>query len=109
MTTTTQTRLLKEALDAVDYPADKEQLLAEAESAGAGPKTVRALRSIPLETYQNFAEVSAAVPIDDDPNPQSESDRAQQHRHHTKDGLAASEREVPSNPIVAELGENRGS
>ncbi|MEE4025319.1 DUF2795 domain-containing protein [Gordonia sp. PKS22-38] len=109
MTTTTRTRVLKEALDAVDYPADKEQLLAEAERAGAGPHTIRALRSIPLETYQNFAEVSAAVPVDDTTAEQSASDKAQQHRHHTMDGLAAGEREVPVNPIVDELGENRGS
>jgi hypothetical protein len=102
---TDKTRL-KQALNDVDYPADKEQLVQHATDNGADTDTVKALRSIPPESYGTFAEVRAAVPIT---SGESDSEKAKQHRQNTKGGLSEKMVETPNNPIVEELGENRGS
>ena len=48
----------------VDYPADKEVLVAAAERAGAPEGVVRSLRAIPPVEYRNRAEVVRSVPVD---------------------------------------------
>lgn len=97
---------LKNALTDVDYPADKAQLIDHANANDADAETVGALRSIPPESYANFGDVRAAVPI---ASGESESEKAKQHRQHTKGGLSETQVATPDNPIVEELGENRGS
>jgi hypothetical protein len=87
---TTRDRLHK-CLNDVDFPADKDGLLAAAERNGCDDETVRALRAIPPESYANIAQVAASVTIDDDAAP------------------TEAERNAPGSPIVEELGENRGS
>lgn len=81
MPTTDETRL-RAALSDVDYPADKDALLAGAQRTGADTDTVRALRSIPPVSYADLTEVLRSVP-------QRHDDDAE-----------------PVNPIVEELGEN---
>lgn len=106
---TDRTRL-KEALDGVDFPATKEQLLARAESNNADEGTIKALRTVQDVSYHTFADVAGAVPMAPGAEyGQSDSDKAQQNRQSTKDGLAETMTETPDNPIVEELGENRGS
>ena len=61
----------------------------EATRAGAEEETIRALRAIPQAEYENLNEMVRSVPID--------SER--------EDGPVG----APVNPIVEELGENRGS
>lgn len=101
---------LKAALDDVDYPATKEQLLARAESNKADEDTIKALRSVQNVSYGNFGDVAGAIPMAPGAEyGQSDSDKAQQDRQSTKDGLAETMTETPDNPIVEELGENRGS
>ncbi|MQA10741.1 MAG: DUF2795 domain-containing protein [Pseudonocardiaceae bacterium] len=97
---------LKASLSALDFPVSKEALVEYAEKHGADQDTVRALRAAPLGDYQNVSEVLGSVPLDEG---QSSSDKARQRRLNTKDGLAEQHTETPSNPIVEELGENRGS
>jgi len=63
--------------------------VAEATRAGAEEETIRALRAIPQAEYANLNEVVRSVPIDNE----------------REDGPAGE----PVNPIVEELGENRGS
>ncbi len=84
MASTTRSRL-RQCLNDVDYPADKDALLEAATRNGGDEETVRALRAIPPETYANLGEILASVTIADDEPPE------------------------PVNPIVEELGENRGS
>jgi hypothetical protein len=67
---------------------DKWALVQEATRAGA-EETIRALRAIPQAEYENLNEMVRSVPID--------SER--------EDGPVG----APVNPIVEELGENRGS
>ena len=57
--------------------------------AGAEEEAIRALRAIPQAEYANLNEVVRSVPIDNE----------------REDGPAGE----PVNPIVEELGENRGS
>jgi hypothetical protein len=81
---------LRRALNQADFPAGKDDLVRCAKDAQADNDTVRALESIPPVEYSNFTEVLRSAPVDQD---RTEADRAAR----------------PENPIVEELGENRGS
>jgi hypothetical protein len=71
---------------------------------------VRALRAIPPVEYRNLSEVQSSVPLRDEEDTVPPSQQAQARRTHTKPGLAESAKEVSSpNPIIEELGTNRGS
>jgi Protein of unknown function (DUF2795) len=105
---TTRSRL-KQYLNDVDYPADKDALLEAANRNGCDEDTARALRAIPPETYANFTEVVSSVTLTDD-DELSDAEKAEAHRVHTKANPSQSAKEIgPVNPIVEELGENRGS
>jgi hypothetical protein len=97
---------LKDALKDVDYPASKQQLVVQAIHNDADADTIKALRSIQPESYANFGEVRAATPM---ASGRSETQQAQQKRHHTKGGVSESAVSTSNTPIVEELGENRGS
>ncbi len=106
----TDHKRLADALDGVDYPVSKKQLLAHAEANDADDGTMKALRSMPDTDYASLIEVLRSTPMDAGAQEgQSSSDKAQQNRQRTKDGLAERMTETPANPIVEELGENRGS
>lgn len=105
-TTPTQ---LRRCLSDVDFPANKEDLLSAAERNGCDGETVRALRAVPPETYDNVAQVAASVTIADDRDV-SDGDKAAARCTHTQPGRAESAKDIPTrSPIVDELGENRGS
>lgn len=108
MAPTTTRSKLHDCLNDVSYPADKDALVSAAERNGGDDDTVRALRSIPPETYANLDEVVSSVPLTDDVL--SDPERAVAHRHDAHPGVTERERDAPPvNPIVEELGENRGS
>jgi hypothetical protein len=44
-------------LEAVDFPADRDEIVAEAERAGAPSTVLRALRAMPPVSYDNRNEV----------------------------------------------------
>ncbi len=56
---------IRTALNDVDYPASKEQLVEHVESRGATPETIRALRSLPLGDYDNLDQVLQSLPLTD--------------------------------------------
>ena len=106
----TDRQSVKEALSSADFPASKEELLTHVESYSADEAVVRALRAIPPVQYDNIGEVIQSVPMSKGSEEgQSDSDKTQEQRHNTNSGLAEHQTDVPSNPIVEELGENRGS
>ncbi|NMH97020.1 DUF2795 domain-containing protein [Pseudonocardia acidicola] len=106
---TTRDRLKKALIDA-DYPATKEQLIETALRNGADEMTLKALRSIPPVDYHSFTEVEASVEIRDDDPELDAALKAERRRMHTHPGLSERTKDVPApNPIVEELGENRGS
>ncbi len=109
MVATTTNERLQAALSDADFPTDKEQLVEVARASGADEETVRALRALPVTEYASFAEVTASVPKPDDRGPAGDADKANARRHHTHTHLAEREKEIPTNPIVDEVGENRGS
>lgn len=105
----TDRETVKASLSEVDFPASKEDLVEYARDNGVDATTYRALRAIPSATYNNITEVFAAVPLDrESEEGQTDSDKAKQDRR-SKSGLAEHQRRTPQNPIVEELGENRGS
>ncbi|NIJ13383.1 hypothetical protein FHU38_003727 [Saccharomonospora amisosensis] len=97
---------LRTALSEADFPADKSQLLRQAEHAEADGATLKALRAIPPVVYSNLTEVKQSVSFDAGPDA---SEEAARRRLHDKPGLAQREKDVPGHPIADELGENRGS
>ncbi|WP_055403232.1 MULTISPECIES: DUF2795 domain-containing protein [unclassified Mycobacterium] len=107
MVASTTRSQLRQCLNDVDFPADKQDLLDAAGRNGCDDDTIRTLRGIPPETYNNAAQVAASVTIADDRDTQG---RAAARRTHTKPGLAESAKDIGvQSPIVEELGENRGS
>lgn len=100
---------LKASLSGMDFPASKEDLVEYARNNGVDAATRRALRAVPPATYENIAEVLAAVPLDGETEEgQTDSDKAKQDQQ-SKSGLAEHQRRTAQNPIAEELGENRGS
>jgi hypothetical protein len=71
----------------VDYPADKDALLAAAERAGAPDAVLRAVRAIPPVEYRSRAEVARSVRVDPGPG-RSPSRAAEQARTDASPGLA---------------------
>lgn len=61
MTDSDERRVTK-ALQGMEFPAEKADLLSYAETRGAGEKTLRALHSLPEGSYGNSDEVEQAVP-----------------------------------------------
>lgn len=76
---------LRAALNGVDYPASKDQLVNQAERNEAPGEVVSALRAMPPVDYANRSEVLSSVQVRD---PQTETS---------------------DHPIVREVGENRYS
>ncbi|MCF6522640.1 DUF2795 domain-containing protein [Streptomyces sp. JJ36] len=92
------------ALQNVDFPADKEQLLREAEREGASEEVLTALRGIPPEEYGNRQDVARSVRTEPDSDiPHTAAQRAQQARLGGKPGQSQHLREVPRTPIEEEL------
>lgn len=68
MSATTTRDRLRECLTEVDFPAGKDELVAEAERKG-DQATAKALRAIPPVAYADRSEVFASVRFDDDNHP----------------------------------------
>jgi hypothetical protein len=61
---------IQELLDDLDFPAEKEQIVAHALERGAfASPAVRALRALPLSTYRNMSEVRSSVRLAPDETP----------------------------------------
>ncbi len=79
------------------------------EEYGEGQRAHRALRGIPAETYRNLDQICSSVTIVDG-DAMDDAEKARARRSHTKPGLSETAKDVGvQNPIVEELGENRGS
>ena len=52
----------------VDYPADKDALLAAAERAGASEEVLRAIRAVPPVDYRSREEVVRSLRLDPAPD-----------------------------------------
>lgn len=106
----TDRQSVKDTLSGADFPASKEQLLTYVEKHSADESVVHALHTVPSVEYANVGEILQSVPLSKGAEEgQSDSDKAQEQRYNNNSGLAEHHTEIPSNPIVDELGENRGS
>lgn len=70
-------------LSAMDYPAGKEAILAEAERAGAPPAVLTALRALPAVDYANTNQVirSARTELAPDMDPAERAAKTRDKRH----------------------------
>jgi len=105
---TTRDRI-QSCLNDVDFPATKDELLRCIERNRCDDETARALHGIPAETYRNLDQICSSVTIVDG-DAMDEAEKARARGSHTKPGLSETAKDVGvENPIVEELGENRGS
>ncbi len=58
-----------DALNALDYPASKQDVVRHAEQAGAGESVLKALRSLPLADSRSREEIRQSVPVAEDDRP----------------------------------------
>ena len=104
MTAHTTVQEVLHALDQVDFPAGKDDLLAAAQDAGASPEVLKALRGVPPDEYANRDEVARSVRLDPDYDVEtSASQKAQQQRQGGRQGQSQHLRETPLTPIEEEL------
>ena len=54
---------VQQALEDLDFPATKEEIVQHAERNGSDA-AVRLLKALPLGTYRNIAEIRSSVPLD---------------------------------------------
>ncbi|MEV0806878.1 DUF2795 domain-containing protein [Micromonospora sp. NPDC050200] len=66
-------------LSSLDYPAEKDDVVREAEREGAPPEVLKALRALPPVDYANGSEVARSAGIDAAPE-LSPAQRAAQAR-----------------------------
>ena len=79
-------------LEDVDYPADKDTLVAAAEKAGAPEAVLRSIRAVPPVDYRSRAEVARSVRVDPGAG-RSPSRTAEQARADARPGIAEHLRE----------------
>jgi hypothetical protein len=92
------------ALEDVDFPAGKDQLLTAARAAGASEEVVKALRGIPPEQYTSREDVARSVRVDPDSDlGHTAAQRAGQAREGGKPGLSQHLRDAPKTPVQEEL------
>ncbi|MFJ6198886.1 DUF2795 domain-containing protein [Micromonospora sp. NPDC092111] len=70
-------------LSSLDYPAEKDAVVREAEREGAPPDVLRALRALPPVDYANGTEVARSAGIDAAPEvgPAQRATQARDKRH----------------------------
>lgn len=56
------TKSIEAALNDLDFPTDQDSVVTHAESKGAGEEVVRALRRLPIATYDNVGDIIRSVP-----------------------------------------------
>lgn len=52
---------IQEYLGGIDYPAEKDDVVAHAQEKGAGEKVMNALEQLPDKTYENPSDVNEAL------------------------------------------------
>lgn len=99
------------ALEGLDYPASKDDVVAHAAQGQPDEAALRLLRALPVAIYDNREQVMAAVPFDQGAvgEGQDVEDRMNERRQHTHSGLAEHEKDHAQSPIEEGLGYNRGS
>ncbi len=100
---------VRAALVEVDYPADKDALVAEAERRGAAEATLKALRALPPVDYRNEAEVIKSIDIDPARTSGAGLDKGAQARGGSHPGVADHMKDKPAPEITQAEGSNVGS
>ncbi len=106
-----QPEQVREAVEGLNYPASKDDVVGYASSRDIDESVVRALRALPVAIYENRRDLMASVPFDQGVvgEGQDTEDRMNERRRHTHSGLAEHEKQAPQSPVEEGLGYNRGS
>lgn len=80
-------------LESMDFPAPKEDIVREAERAGAPPEVLRALRAMPPVDYHNTEEVARSAATDLAPGA-SPAELAAKARDRTHERVARHMRQI---------------
>ncbi len=57
---------VQEALNDLDFPAAKDDIVAHAQERGGDGDVLKMLRAIPVDTYRNISELRSSVRLDPD-------------------------------------------
>ncbi|SCG49932.1 MULTISPECIES: DUF2795 domain-containing protein [Micromonospora] len=71
-------------LSSLDYPAEKDDVVREAEREGAPPEVLQALRALPPVDYANGTEVARSAGIDAAPEVDASQRAAQARDRHPR-------------------------
>lgn len=79
-------RSVAEALNDLDFPATRQEIVDHALDKRADHQALRLLRGLPVETYRNISEVRSSVPLDpgadDGRTPAERADQARSGHSH---------------------------
>jgi hypothetical protein len=101
---------VRAALEDLDFPASKQDIVAHVERKGVDEEALRAVRALPLADYASATEVLRSVPFDVAASEgRTAADKAAARRTHKHPGLAEPLKETPRSPVEEELGRNEGS
>ncbi|MFL1375735.1 MULTISPECIES: DUF2795 domain-containing protein [unclassified Nocardiopsis] len=74
---------LRRILEGIDFPADRDRIVAAALEANGDEEILTALRAMPPADFYEAKEVLAAVPLPEtEPGSHTESARARERRRH---------------------------
>ena len=71
-------------LSSLDYPAEKDDVVREAEREGAPPDVLKALRALPPVDYANGTEVARSAKIEAAPEVDATQRNLQARERHTR-------------------------
>lgn len=101
---------VEELLLEVDYPANKETLLGEAQRRGADADALGALRGLPPVDYGSREEVLRSIDVSAaEQAGQTMAEKGRQGRDDAHREVAEHMRDVEPSPIEREVGFNKGS
>lgn len=85
---------IRAALNDLNYPANKHDLLACARRNGADGQVERAPRAVAPRTDRNVDEVLASVRTDEEPAEEADPPRAERRRQHIHRGLTERDKDI---------------
>lgn len=104
MTAHTTAHEVRRALDSVDFPAGKSDILTSAQRANASDEVIKALQGIPPDEYGNRDDVVHSVRLDPDSDlARTPGQKGEQARRGGKPGLSQHLRDAPKPPVDEEL------
>jgi len=81
MTRVTDVEAVMSALDDIDFPASKQEIVQHAEQRGADEDVLKGVRALPLATYHNDDEIRRSLPVEPEMSPSEKATKARNKSH----------------------------